>query len=627
MIDQLISALRLSDVQISADGRYVAFGLGESGKADKNTPRQSAIYVVDVETGNMRCFTGSNTSTNCFPCWSPDGQWLAFLSNRTCADEMQLYLLAMGGGEAQALTDLRGMVARPQWSPDGNAIAFLCGGHSDQKIRIEPDPIVVDEFPDFNRVWLLTNATRQLRPITPETYHIFEYCWSPDGSRIAVLASSHPNPAEGWYHAQIYVVALDTGDMQQICAVEHQIGNLTWSPNGASIAFISGIMSDEGNISGDIYIAPAAGGQAQCITPGIDCSITWIEWRRQGIFYGGRQVESAVLGCIDPQTETMRVICNGLYSFSVSSSQQIEQISIARNNTFATIRESFNEAPDIYIGSLKDGQWRRLTHLPVDPQLPPLSHVENKYWTGADGMPIHGYLIYPPDYDPNKRYPLFLNVHGGPTWSYTPRYFNNWARLLAARGYLVLMPNPRGSPGRGHAFQSANVGDLGGADWQDVSAGVDYLIQEGLVDPERLGIGGWSYGGYLTTWAITQTNRFRCAIAGASITNYQSNYGTVSNREWQTTMFGSYVYDEPDLHRSRSPITHVKCVKTPTLLVHGACDTLAPVGQSIEFYTALRHLEIPTQLVIYPREPHGFIEQAHQRDLYQRIVAWVDKYL
>ncbi|MEP7291506.1 MAG: prolyl oligopeptidase family serine peptidase, partial [Chloroflexota bacterium] len=192
---------------------------------------------------------------------------------------------------------------------------------------------------------------------------------------------------------------------------------------------------------------------------------------------------------------------------------------------------------------------------------------------------------------------------------------------------VVLLPNPRGSWGRGHGFQSANVGDLGGGDWQDIQAGVDHMIAERIADPEHMAIGGWSYGGYLTAWAVTQTNRFRCAIAGASITNYESNYGVVLNREWQTTMFGSNVYDDFELHRSRSPIAFAHRVKTPTLLVHGDRDIYAPVTQSIEFYTALRYYGVPAQLVVYPREPHGFQERAHQIDLYQRIGSWVDQYL
>jgi dipeptidyl aminopeptidase/acylaminoacyl peptidase len=190
-----------------------------------------------------------------------------------------------------------------------------------------------------------------------------------------------------------------------------------------------------------------------------------------------------------------------------------------------------------------------------------------------------------------------------------------------------LLPNPRGSWGRGHAYQAANVGDLGGGDWQDINAGIDFLIAKGLADPDKLGIFGWSYGGYMTAWAITQTDRFKCAVAGAAITNYESNYGIVSIRGWQTVCMGCSVYDVPDLHRDRSPLTHVNRVKTPTLLVHGERDEDVPPEQSLEFYTALKHFGVPTQCVIYPREPHGFTERTHQIDLIRRVVEWIERYL
>jgi dipeptidyl aminopeptidase/acylaminoacyl peptidase len=404
----------------------------------------------------------------------------------------------------------------------------------------------------------------------------------------------------------------------------HQIGRLTWSPDSASIAFVSGIMSDEGNISGEVYIVPASGGDARCISPDIDHSITWIEWRDDGILYGGRHIDSAVLGWIDPETASHHLISKGMYAINGYGAQSVQA---ARNRTFAAVRESFTEPPNVYIGSLDGGEWASLTDFPLKHGLFPPLRVENRHWRNPDGTPVHGFLVYPPDYKPGKRYPLVAHVHGGPSWSYVPRYLSPWERLLTAMGCLVLMPNPRGSWGRGHAYQSANVGDLGGRDWQDINAGIDVVIDEGLADPDRLAICGWSYGGYLVAWAVTQTDRFRCAIAGASITSYESNYGVVSNREWQTTMFGSNVYDDYERHRSRSPIAYVSRVKTPTLLVHGEKDTLAPVQQAIEFYVALKHFGVPTQLVIYPREPHGFEERAHQIDLYQRIVGWVDKYL
>jgi dipeptidyl aminopeptidase/acylaminoacyl peptidase len=623
-IEQLVDIEHPSDVQLSPNGEYVAFVYGTNHKPDKDTPSRKAIHIVEVATRNMRQFTGSHTGTNDLPRWSPDSQHLAFVSNRANPAEMQLYVMNLHGGEAQRLTDLRGSVEEPAWSPDGCWIAFLYIGTADPEKKPDPDPVVVDENTPFNRVWLVNAETRELKPVTPDTCHIFEFTWSPDGSKLVILTSPHPNPAEGWYSSQPYTIHLGTGEIRQLCHVEHQMGRLTWSPDGESIAFVSGIMSDEGNISGEVHVVPASGGESRCLTPGIDHSITWIEWRNDGILYGGRKVDSGILGWIDPVNGQHRLISKGTYAINGIGAQRV---SAGHNGAFAALRDSFTEPPNIYLGSLDSGDWQQLTELPFDQvRFPPL-RVENKHWRHPDGTAVHGFLVCPPGYVPGKPYPLFLHVHGGPSWGYVPSYTNSWTRLMASLGCLVLMPNPRGSWGYGHAYQSANVGDLGGGDWQDINAGVDALIDDGLVDPERIAIGGWSYGGYLVAWAVTQTDRFRCAIAGASITSYESNYGVVSNREWQTTMFGSKIYDNYDLHRSRSPMAYVSRVKTPTLLVHGEKDPLAPVQQAIEFYIALKHFGVPTQLVIYPREPHGFQERAHQIDLFQRMVGWVNKYL
>jgi dipeptidyl aminopeptidase/acylaminoacyl peptidase len=620
-LQDLLDVESLSEAHLSPDGEWVAFVRGKSNKPDQDTPFQKSFHIIEVSTRQTQLIPGTDRDTNDQPRWSPDSSKLAFISNCANSDEAQLYLYDLTSQETRQLTDLRGKVDTPQWLPDGNAISFLYDGTLDREKRPEPDPIVVDAAPEFKRIWTLDLESEQLTPITPSTCHVFEYTWSPDGAKLAVLTSPHPNPAEGWYAAQIHTVDIATGTMQQSCTMRNQIGRLTWSPDGRSIAFVSGVMSDEGNVSGEVYIVSAEAGEAHCITPDIDHSITWIEWRDEGILYGGRHIDSTVLGWINPETQTAYAISKGTYSVNGFGPQYV---SAASNGTFAALRQSFTEPPNIYIGSLTSDDWEQLTAYPT--VLPPL-RVENKHWVGADGMPVHSFLIYPPDYEPGKRYPLFAHVHGGPSWSYVPHYASTWERILTARGCLVLMPNPRGSWGRGHGYQSANVGDLGGGDWNDINAGVDCMIAEGLADPDRLAIGGWSYGGYLVAWAVTQTNRFRCAIAGASITSYESNYGVVSNREWQTTMFGSNVYDDYELHRSRSPIAFASRVKTPTLLVHGLLDPYAPPQQAIEFYQALKHFDVSTRLVLYPREPHGFQERAHQLDLYQQIMDWIDQYL
>jgi dipeptidyl aminopeptidase/acylaminoacyl peptidase len=619
-IEALVDTEQASDLRLSPDGSHLAFVLGQSHKNDSHAPSEQSIYVLETATKKLRLLTQKATGTNNQPYWSPDSQHLVFVSNRSDSQNTQLYIISLHGGEAEALTNLTGSLSTPCWSPDGKTIAFLYSSAREK----EADPVVVDAEPCFNRIWLVSPETRESRPLTSEDCHVFEYAWSPDGTRLVVLTSPHPNPAEGWYSAQLQLVNLETGMIQQICTMPHQIGRLTWSPDSSQIAFLSGIMSDEGNISGEIYLVPADSGEARCISPGIDHSITWLEWEDEEIIYGGRHIDSLVIGSINPMTRKIRLIFKSMASVTTFGPDRVQ---ISKNRRFAILRQSFTETPTIYTGSLDDKSWQLLFKTEVNEALFPPLRVESRYWQSADGTPVQGFLVFPPDYVAGEARPMFVHVHGGPSLSYLPGYMSPWERLMIARGCLVFMPNPRGSWGRGLAYQTANVGDLGGGDWQDIQAGIDTLCDEGIAEPERLAIGGWSYGGYLVAWAVTQTNRFRCAIAGASITSYESNYGVVSNREWQSTMFGSNVYEDYELHRSRSPIAFVSRVKTPILLVHGEADRLAPVQQSIEFYVALKHFGVPSQLVIYPREPHAFEERAHLIDLYERMGKWIDQYL
>lgn len=638
LIEALVDVESPSEVQFSPDGAWIAFVFGKNNKPDKDKPMPKTLRLLEVSSGKHTPIGGGDGSTNDQPRWSPDGKRIAFVSNRAKPEEAQLLVVDAGGGEAKALTDLRGTVDAPAWLPDGKRISFLYSGTLDKEKKPDADPVVIDAEPPYQRVWVIDVETRELNAVTPENENVHEYAWSPDGTRLVILSGEHPNPMEGWYSAQLYTVDAQSGQKQPLCTMPNQIGRMSWSPDGTQVAFVSGIMSDEGNVSGDLYVVPAAGGDAKCLTPDLDYSITWIEWRDEGILCGGRQLEAAVLAWHDPQTGAQRLISRGMYNTNGFGAQRVSTNSSKR---FAAIRSSFTEPANVYVGSLERDEWQQMSDLPIplpsvttfgrseaiNRELMPPLHVENMEWVSPDGNPVHGFLVFPPNYESGKCYPLFAHVHGGPSWSYVPSYYSAWERLMIAKGCVVYMPNPRGSWGRGHAYQSANVGDLGGGDWRDINSGVDCLIERGIADPERMAIGGWSYGGYLVTWAITQTDRFRCAIAGASITSYESNYGVVMNREWQTTMFGSNVYDDYELHRSRSPIAFASRVKTPTLLVHGMEDVVAPPQQAIEFYTALKHFNVPSQCVLYPREPHGFRERAHQIDLYQRISEWVDKYL
>ena len=457
-IEKLLDVVQPSDVQLSPDGKHIAFVMGKSNKADKDSPHVRSIHVLDIAAGTTSQVTGSYTWTNASPRWSPDGKYLAFISNRVDKENMQIYIIPMDGGEAQTLTDLKGRLEWIQWSSDGRAISFLYDGKLDKAPQDPPDPIVYDGTPKFNRIWTVDVETRKLQAITPESYHIHEYVWSPDKTQFVALASQHPNPMQGWYSAQLYIVSADGEQFDQLCTIEKQIGRLVWSPNSQMIAYISGTMSDEGNVAGEVYTIAVDTGEIHNLTPEIDHSITWIDWQADGIYYGARHIEAGLVGHINVTSGKIRQITSGMYAIGGPGPEKF----IILGDKFAAIRESYTEPPNIYVGSLESGDWKQASQLDFDTgSFPPL-HVENVHWTHADGTPTHAYLVFPESYESGKPYPMVVNVHGGPSLSIVPGYANNWVRLFLDKGCLVLLPNPRGSWGRGHVYQAANVGDLGG---------------------------------------------------------------------------------------------------------------------------------------------------------------------
>ena len=618
-IDVLLDQFSPGDAQLSPDGRLIAYAFGRANKPDADTPHPSAIHILDTNDGQSRQLAAASAGNNRAPRWSPDGRRLAFLAKRAGDGATGLYLTDAGGELAELLSSESDDASAPAWLPNGSGIAFLS-----RERREQADPYVVDADVNFARLALISLADGQQRFISPAEFHVHEFALSPDGKQALVLASDHPNPMQGWYGARLFLLSLDSGQWRPLLPrTQHQVGRLCWSPDGGAIAYVSGVCSDEGNVAGEVFVVELADGRARNITTDIDHSIAWIDWREEGILYGARHIEASLLGWLHPQTGARRTICRGVYAINGGGPEIVS----ARGRQFAAIRESHTEPPQLYLGSLDDGEWRQVSAFEYPlAALPPLQ-VGDRYWQHVDGTPTHAYLALPAGYESGRALPMVANVHGGPANSIIPRYFNPWVRVFLELGCAVLLPNPRGSWGRGHAYQAANVGDLGGGDWQDIMVGIDAMVSEGLADPDRLAIMGWSYAGFLSTWAVTQTDRFRCSIAGANITNYVSNYGVVLNREWQSTLLGSNVYEDIDLHWSRSPIQYAKRARTPTLLVHGAEDVVAPPEQSVEFYTALRHFGVPAELVLYPREPHGLQERAHQRDLMLRMRRWLQTYL
>jgi len=408
-----------------------------------------------------------------------------------------------------------------------------------------------------------------------------------------------------------------------------QIAVPRFSPDGKQIAFIGGIMSDQGSVGGDIYLIPSTGGEPKDITAGRAASPAYIGWLTDKYLGVSEHVGgSSHITAINVDTGKDLSLIDLTLPETIISGVDVMSISIApKSRKVAMIRQSFDRPPEVWAGPLND--LKQLTHL-NDSVKPAWGKSESIEYTN-DGFHIQGWLLYPAGWDPKngdpaKKYPLIVSVHGGPSSAVTPRWpsAGYGSVPFSALGYFVFMPNPRGSYGQGEKFTQANVKDFGYGDLRDVLAGVDELEKRFPIDKQREGITGWSYGGFMTMFGVTQTTRFKAAVAGAGISDWQSYYGENSIDQWMVPFFGKTVYDDPAVYAKSSAINFIKNVKTPTLVVVGDRDGECPAPQSFEFWHALREEGVTTQLVIYPNEGHRFVDRAHQRDVLKRALDWFE---
>jgi dipeptidyl aminopeptidase/acylaminoacyl peptidase len=611
ILNDLGSTHQFTEVAISPDGSRVAWV--EDAKAE--------IYVKTTASTAPAARIGTGRKI----AWSPDSTRIAFLSDDK---QPQLCVAAAKGGRAKKLTSLTGFLTDPQWSPDGSKIAVLFaenapGGGG----PLEAEPVetgVIGGEIHNQRLTIVDAASGVAKQLSPGDLNIYEYDWSPDGKEFAFSAA--PGPADNnWWTAKLYRMPLESGKMTAIFTPETQIAMPRWSPDGRSIGFIQGLMSDEGFTGGDVFTIPAAGGTAVNRTPGRKASPSSLAWLSpQKIivteFTGG----SSAITTLDLQSGQTERLWQGDENLHVGGN--FGNLSLARDGkTAAAIRSDWQHPPEIWAGSI--GDWKPITQANAahHPQWGSAKSIE---WS-SDGFSVQGWLLYPRDFDAAKKYAMIVSPHGGPANLITPHWpgvqFD--PGILSALGYFVFFPNPRGSYGQGEAFTRANVKDFGYGDLRDVMSGVDAVLKMAPVDPNRLGITGWSYGGYMTMWTVTQTNRFKAAVAGAGIANWQSYYGENSIDEWMIPYFGASVYDDPKVYEKSSPITFIKKVKTPTLIVVGERDGECPAPQSYEFWHALKGLGVPTELVVYEGEGHMFRKPDHKRDVIERTLKWFEQYL
>ncbi|HTG51574.1 MAG TPA: S9 family peptidase [Candidatus Tectomicrobia bacterium] len=628
LTEQLGKTVLYGDLAPSPDGAHLSWVQSTAATTSKQT------YVREI-SGNTPAkplkLSLTDDRTDYDPAWSPDSKTLAFFASAGKKNRRQLWTVNANGSGAKKITNLNGYAARPRWSHDGKQIAFLYiegAGGGGPLVAAPATTGVIDTAIHNQRIAVLDVTNGQLRQVSPPDLHVYDYDWSPDDKMFVVTAASGPGD-NNWWIAQIYTIDTAKGDTRSIYKPSFQVAVPRWSPDGKSIAFIEGLMSDEGFHGGDLFTMSADGRDVTNRTSSRKASINSFFWQAPSrillVEYVGSGSAISELNPTDNSTRTIWKGSEGIHAFG-----NFPNFALSDDGNFAAIvRSTYNSPPEVFAGPI--GEWHQLTNNNAELQAN-WGKAESIEWTN-EGSNIQGWLVPAAESEPGKNYPMVVLIHGGPssvTTSEWPASFGMSRAIIAAlsvRGYYVLLPNPRGSYGQGQDFTRANVKDFGGGDLRDDLAGVDAAIKKHPIDANRLGVTGWSYGGFMTMWAVTQTDRFRAAVAGAGIANWQSYYGQNLIGQWMIPFFGASVYDDPDVYEKSSAIRFIKNVKTPTLVIVGERDAECPASQSYEFWHALKTLGVPTKLIVYPSEGHMFIEPKHQVDRLEQTVSWFDKYL
>jgi dipeptidyl aminopeptidase/acylaminoacyl peptidase len=555
--------------------------------------------------------------------FSPDGKSLAFIATDRKAGSAVVDVFE--GGRTRTLATVKGVAQTPRWSPDGRTIAILAvvGAHKEVGATQAGKPLTgeIGADEDEQRIAVVSAAGGALKLVSPADTWVYEYDWTPDGQGFVATAAKG-NGDDNWWIAKLVSVDLAGGAARVIAAPDYQMNYPRVSPDGKTVAFIGGLMSDFGSVGGDLYTVPVTGGTPRDITPGYKGTFTSIAWRGD-VLKGSALVgaDTAVVA-VSPDTGAVTIDTRAPWSFSANDGHFSFS---ADGQRFAATVSDFERAPALGLHRIGEPRGELLTH--DNDTLKPHVSARSVTWT-HDGYSVQGWLLSPLTLEPDKTYPMIVDIHGGPSAAATPNYVAQGnIRDLTEHGYFVFEPNPRGSYGQGEAFTRANVRDLGGGDLGDILAGIDAVEKVAPVDEKRLGVMGGSYGGFMTMWTVTHTNRFHAAAAGAGLSNWISYYGENGIDQWMIPFFGASAYDDPAIYDKLSPIRYIKNAHTPTFIYVGERDVECPAPQSQEFWHGLTAMGVPTSLVIYEGEGHGIRKPEHVHDLEHRIVGWFDEYL
>ncbi len=629
--EEIADRLVPTDPRISPDGTRVVFVVSPGAKTGEKWTR--SLWVAG-EGLPARQFT-PGAADDCDPRWSPDGSQVLFRSDRLKpgSDEYRLFVLSISGGEGLPLGELDGELSQPAWSPDGRWVAVLRKDPEPEAItarkKERDDAIVVEEDPRFTRLWVVEVESQRARCLTTGEREARSFAWTPDSLGLVAITTD----------AIGYDATLGSGDLWQISvdgSLPRQVARFRTTPespvvvettNGPIVAVRANGHRDQPQDS--IWTVALSGGEPGNAVPDLAGNVE--ELLRDSGSSGH------VVARIIEQTHGRLYRVNLLDGSSTlitpaeitGRGSMVEPASISEDGKrLAAVWSDATTPEEVWLGDVR-GEAEPVTSFGEDfrGRLQPAEHV---CWTSDDGVEIEGLLTYPAGYQPGTRYPLVVEVHGGPSWQWEDRVMLNWhdwAQMLASRGYAVLMPNPRGSTGYGRELQRLLQDDVGGGESRDLVAGALAMVERGIADPERLGIAGWSWGGYLTAWTITQTSIFRAAVMGAGLANMVSDHGQGDIPSANLLYYPGQPYDHMEDYWKSSPIRYVAAVRTPTLILHGEEDARVHPAQGMEYFRALKTLGVPVRFVRYPREKHRFEERSHQIDLMHRILDWLGRYL
>jgi dipeptidyl aminopeptidase/acylaminoacyl peptidase len=621
-LDSLPGIKKIDQVVISPDGKNVAYIV------------DGELSVEPATGGDARRIAPDQKLAARDVTWSADSKKIAWLGDLpTDIPAAELWSASADGSDLAKLADLKGFAETPRYSPDGTKLAVL---YTEGMPRIAgplqpmtPLAGVVGEKVYEQCIAVVDLSTMKLTQVTASDVYIYEYDWTPD-SKAWVVSAAHGSGDNNWWLARLYAIDAGNGEMREIYKPKWQIAEPHVSPDGKAVAFIEGLMSDAGLTGGDIQLVAMSGGTARNLTPGIKASPSLLAWT------GTHQL--AVIANVDGNAGYTTISTDGQSTpaswkgwtgeETIGTATDVYSLgaSFSRDGTVsAVVRQAANTPPEAWAGPM--GSWKQVTHVNSNVHAT-WGESRNVHWMNGDTR-VQGWLMLPKNYDPSKKYPLVISVHGGPSWGCLSQWSAGKMGDMTAGsllGWFVLCPNPRGSYGQGEAFTQGNVKDFGNGDYKDIMAGVDAMMQQFPIDPKRIGLRGHSYGGYMAMWAETQTTRFAAVVAGAGLADWLSYYGQNDIDEWMIPFFGASVYDDPAVYQKSDPIRFVKKVTTPTLILVGDRDGEVPMPQSIEWYHALQAMKVPTQMVVYPNEGHVFYRPADARDYTLRTLQWFEQW-